>query len=375
VMRIAFQYRGHVVWEMKAGMGDVVIAPLYQLLKKRGVRFEFFRRVEGLDLSSDETSIARVRIARQVDLVVDEYDPLFDVQYPDGRVLPCFPSTPLLGQIRDGQRLEGVNLESKWSGWTDAGHAVLEAGRDFDQVVLGISLEGVRQLCPHFAEARTEAGPRWALLFDKMKTVQTQGQQLWMSRTLDQLGWLGGAVPVDAAPEPLDVWADRSTLLDVERWPRRGGPLSLQYLCGPLPGDWAARPATDPGVPAEAEAAVRRLTIAWLRRYGPVLWPKAVGLDGFDWSALYGEGEGEALLDAQYLRANVDPSERYVLSVAGSGHTRMDAGDSGFGNLVLTGDWTRTSWNAGCIEACALAGRNAARAVETARTRDRARTS
>ena len=170
---------------------------------------------------------------------------------------------------------------------------------------------------------------------------------------------------MDAAPEPLDVWADRSTLLDAERWIGACKPLSLQYMCGPLPGDWASRPASDHGVPAEAQAQVRQLTVAWLRRYATVLWPKATGLDGFDWDALFdaGNAEGESRLDAQYLRANIDPSERYVLSIAGSGHTRMDAGDSGFDNLVLTGDWTRTSWNAGCIEACALAGENAARAV------------
>ncbi len=39
-----FQYKGAFFWKMTAGMGDVVIAPLYQALRRRGVRFEFFHR-------------------------------------------------------------------------------------------------------------------------------------------------------------------------------------------------------------------------------------------------------------------------------------------------------------------------------------------
>jgi len=44
----------------------------------------------------------------------------------------------------------------------------------------------------------------------------------------------------------------------------------------------------------------------------------------------------------------------------------MPAGGSGYANLVLTGDWTRTSWNVGCIEAAAESGVNAAAAVAAA---------
>src|SRR6185503_2158075 len=72
---------------------------------------------------------------------------------------------------------------------------------------------------------------------------------------------------------------------------------------------------------------------------------------------------GEARLDAQYLRANVDPSELYVLSLPGTTKLRMAADGSGYRNLVLAGDWTRTSWNVGCIEAAAESGVNAAAAV------------
>ena len=37
-------YEGAFMWRMRAGMGDVVFAPLYLALGQRGVRFHFFSR-------------------------------------------------------------------------------------------------------------------------------------------------------------------------------------------------------------------------------------------------------------------------------------------------------------------------------------------
>ena len=47
-MRMFFTYRGALFWRMSAGMGDIVFAPLYQVLKQRGVRFEFFHRLRNV---------------------------------------------------------------------------------------------------------------------------------------------------------------------------------------------------------------------------------------------------------------------------------------------------------------------------------------
>jgi len=41
-VRMLFTYRGQVFWKMRAGMGDVVFTPFYEVLKKRGVTFKFF---------------------------------------------------------------------------------------------------------------------------------------------------------------------------------------------------------------------------------------------------------------------------------------------------------------------------------------------
>ena len=86
---------------------------------------------------------------------------------------------------------------------------------------------------------------------------------------------------------------------------------------------------------------------------------------GFAWDLLFDpqDRSGPDRLQSQYLRVNVDPSERYVASFPGTSRYRLRAGDSGFDNLYLAGDWVRTSINAGCVEAAVMAGMDAAAAI------------
>jgi uncharacterized protein with NAD-binding domain and iron-sulfur cluster len=60
-MRIFLDYKGAMFWMMRALMGDVVFAPLYQALRARGVRFRFFHRLDHLHLSPDARSVRAVR--------------------------------------------------------------------------------------------------------------------------------------------------------------------------------------------------------------------------------------------------------------------------------------------------------------------------
>ncbi len=61
-----FQYKGAFFWKMTAGMGDVVIAPIYQALRRRGVQFEFFHRVDSLHLDEHRLAIDAITMGRQV---------------------------------------------------------------------------------------------------------------------------------------------------------------------------------------------------------------------------------------------------------------------------------------------------------------------
>ena len=57
LLRLAFSYRGSIMYKMQAGMGDTVFTPLYEVLKRRGVRFEFFHDVKRLGLAHDAAMV------------------------------------------------------------------------------------------------------------------------------------------------------------------------------------------------------------------------------------------------------------------------------------------------------------------------------
>jgi uncharacterized protein with NAD-binding domain and iron-sulfur cluster len=199
--RIGMGYTGAFMWLMQAGMGDTIFAPLYQVLQRRGVKFQFFQRVTNLHVAGDE--LIEVEISRQVNLKVGEYDPLILV-----KDLPCWPSEPLYYQIVEGDILQRdkIDLESFYTPWQDTGDPLtLKAGQDFDCVVLGISLAALP-----FIAGELKSNAAWQTMIDNVKTVQTEGAQVWLDVSLDQVG---GAIPLSqwhCLPSPLDTWADAS---------------------------------------------------------------------------------------------------------------------------------------------------------------------
>jgi len=114
-MKMFFDYKGALFWKMRAGMGDVVFAPLYQALRERGVRFRFFHRLDHLRLAPDGRSVEEVDLARQVRVRGEEYAPLIRVGG-----LPVFPDRPNLSQLDAGQELLRYDLESHGCTWPDA---------------------------------------------------------------------------------------------------------------------------------------------------------------------------------------------------------------------------------------------------------------
>ena len=358
VIRMFLLYQGPLLHVMASGMGDAVIAPLYEVLVRRGVRFEFFCDVQKLGLTADGSRIARIEIARQADVTSGRYQPLIAVNS-----LPSWPTRPLYDQLVQGDELSarGVDLESHWSGWQPVGHTTLEAGRDFDDVVLGISLGGLRGICSELIEH----SPAWKAMIERIPTIPTQSMQVWFDATLGELGWDGAPRPSVGVPEPLSVWSEMSHTLARESWPIGKLPRGIIYLCGPLDDRAVREPHGDP--PAHARSVVRANAIQWFTRYAGWIWP-ASG-DGaskaIDWSRMSAPDGvvGPDRIDAQILRANIDPSERYVLSPHGTTALRLDSARSGFANLVLAGDWTRTVISAGCVEAATVSGMAASRAL------------
>jgi uncharacterized protein with NAD-binding domain and iron-sulfur cluster len=369
ILRTGFTYKGAVFWKMRAGMGDVVFAPLYEVLRRRGVRFEFFHRVDELEVepfapsrtSLDRHRVSRVRMTIQATPHAGIYTPLVDVGG-----LPCWPSAPRHDQLVEGERLarEDIDLECPWSAWPGVGAKVLERGRDFDDVIFGISLGAVAHLCPGLV-ARD---PAWRRMVDRVKTVATQAVQLWLEPTLEELGWRHPSPVLDAYDDPFNTWADMSFLLEREAWSGSRRPGTLAYLVGPLhEHEPPPPPGAATGFQARQVQAVRARVQGWLDRAATGIWPATarVGTRGFDTTKLFTEStdpRGEPLAD-QYARANVAGSERYVQSLRGSTRHRLFAAASGVASLYLAGDWLNTGINSGDVEAATIAGLQAARAV------------
>ncbi|HEX2525184.1 MAG TPA: NAD(P)-binding protein [Geminicoccus sp.] len=365
LLRMAWTYKGALFYKMQAGMGDVVFAPFYQVLKDRGVRFEFFQRVTDLHLSADKKRIERIGLCRQAVPKGDEYDPLVDVNG-----LPCWPSEPVYERLVDGEALRGLDLEAPWEP-VGTLHE-LRDGADFDEVVLGISIGSLPELTMELAAA----SPPWQRMLDKVQTVQTHALQLWLTQSPADLGWPAqvvrynpqanggpyGEPVVTSFDEPFDTWADMAHLLPHEAWPEPA-PRSIAYFCSPRPDE--AAPVRDGTAAAAALGSGRAAAKAWVENELPRLWPGLRGPNGFRWDLLHDpqNRSGAERMAAQYVRVNVAPSERYVLSVEGSLAHRLQAGQSGFANLYLAGDWTRNGINAGCVEAAVMSGLQAARAL------------
>ena len=364
-MRMAFTYRGSVYYRMQAGMGDTIFAPIYEVLKKRGVKFEFFHKVKNLRLDETKKNIAAIEIGVQATLRngAAEYEPLFDV-----KGLPCWPSKPFFEQLEQGQALQNrkIDLESYWTPWENVAEKTLVRGRDFDIVIQGISIGAL----PVIAKELLDVSQAWRDMTTHITACETQAFQLWFYPDLAGLGWpyWMKELPLSGTyKEPFDTWADMSDLIIRESWPDAHSPNNIAYLCGPImrkgPFQWDFN---DHSVPQKAYEAVKNGTLEYLRTLSPHLWPNASDRKGnFDFDLLVDteNNQGQARFDRQWFRANIDPSELYVLSETNSSKFRLKTDQSGFENLYITGDWIDNGLNAGCVEASVIAGKQTARAV------------
>jgi uncharacterized protein with NAD-binding domain and iron-sulfur cluster len=197
-------------------------------------------------------------------------------------------------------------------------------------------------------------------MLDGVSTVVTQAAQLWLDRTPTELGqgWESNSL-MSMFVEPIDTYCDMSHLLAGERWPARMDVRHIAYFCGVIPHGEVRDPAA-------AQAAVEQHTRGFLERHARRFWPDvATRREDFDWDRLVAPAgtAGVDRLRSQYLRVNHQPTERYVLTLAGSVASRLWPKDRVFENLVLAGDWTRNGFDAGCVEAAMTSGMLAAQAI------------
>jgi uncharacterized protein with NAD-binding domain and iron-sulfur cluster len=247
-------------------------------------------------------------------------------------------------------RSEGLSLESFWC-HESAGSVELERGRDFDLVILGISLGGLPDVCPELVKAR----PSWQQMVNGIPTIQTQSLQLWLKPQVWDLGWHFGPTVSISYVEPFDAWGEMSHLLPAESWAIGNQPGSIEYFCGAMPTSTTPPSEQLGSFPLQQKQQVISNAQQFLSVAIGSLWPAAANPGG---------GLREDLVVARYSRANIDPSERYVLSVPGSIALRLAPEASGFANLYLAGDWLAVRVSSGSVEAAMSAGIRTALAIQ-----------
>jgi uncharacterized protein with NAD-binding domain and iron-sulfur cluster len=311
--RFFFDHKGAIFWKMTAGMGDVVIAPLYEALRRRGVRFELSCEVERLELRPDRPDLAAVHLRRAPRRPGDGQLVRFDG-------IPCFTEADRASRPSTQQR------------------STLRLGEDVDTVVLAMSIGAI----PFVAPDLLATDERWATMCRTIGTVATRAAQVWFDESEADLGLANPGVTTSGWGPPFDTYASMSHLLDVEPWTDRPKPRGLAYLCGVLPD----------GGP-ERDGTVDEDLAHYLREGVERVLPRSHDRDGLR----------SGIVADTFTTRPTHASDRYVQSLPGTRADRLGAGGSGVTGLVLAGDWTRTGLDAGCIEAAVISGIQAANVV------------
>lgn len=373
---MTFTYMGEFIQLFEAGSGETLIAPMHEVLVKRGVKFAFFHTVTDIRCDKNAKTITEfdVDVQATVKKGALKYDPYVEV-----KGLNCWPDRPLYKQLKEGDALKasGADLESFWCDWAPIERKTLKCGEDFDQVIIGISVGGVKHLTKSLEKSK-----KWKAMLGHSVTVATQAMQIWLNKTPWDLGWNGYTNEYDDyllsanfMTQP-NGQGDFTKYIDYEDWPKNHTPKSLLLLCGTLPFYHEIDGTEGADFPRRLAEQVKHQSIQFLQSNGGSM------LDGSTVSVQKGYGDpfsmdfdllhsldpndkkkGVERFNDQYWRVNVNPSDNYVSTPPESTKYRLYANDTGFKNLSIAGDWTNNGLNVGSMEGSVRSGLLAAEAI------------
>jgi uncharacterized protein with NAD-binding domain and iron-sulfur cluster len=352
LLKLVTDYQRAVFFEMTTGMGEAVFAPMYEVLKARGVTIELFAKVK--DATMTGGSVDTVSYARQATVLAgdDSYDPIEMVG-----TVPCFRQHP------DPAQLDPASPALAEDPYADSSTAqvgpdrVLTVGTDFDWVVCALP-------APVTARVFTAAPASSALAkVGAIPTVATLHLQTWMDDHRHINGWHWNASVLGGFEQPLNSMQENTRLLGVETWPM-SGPKSLLYCSGPFGGGWS----TDPEDPA-ARTAARSAALAEAKTFAenelPKVFPAAVdsGTGKLDLDRLHAPWTPADPFADQYVTGNIDRSARYVLCVPGGLADRPEPEGEPSTNLKLAGDWTKNGIDIPSMEGTCVSAIRAAASI------------
>jgi uncharacterized protein with NAD-binding domain and iron-sulfur cluster len=342
LLKLAFQYEVAPYFAMAAGMGECVFAPLYEVLKSRGVRFEFFAKVKELRIEAGRATLVRYGRQATVKGGPFAYEPLFKT-----RDIPAWKPVPDTAQLSDDP-LGGADPYSDATTAQVGPDATLSVDADFDWVVCALPAPVTASVLRGHEDISDLAR------IANIPTVATLHLQTWFTKKTQALGWPHDASVLGGFPQPLNSMHVRDQFLGIESWPPPA-PKGLLYLSGPFGPGWD----TDS---SDQNARDRAAKDAALQARSFVSTELGKALPRFSLGDLYAPHSPSDPMADQYIRANIDKSARYVLCVPGGLANRPGAEPAGVSNLRLAGDWTKNGIDIPCIEGTVV---SALRATQT----------
>ncbi len=356
--------------------GRTIFTPYYDALRKLGVDIHFFNVLVGLETTGTgkDRAVSALRFQRQADVITadGQYNPLvapIRVDEPiDAHVLDwpmhvdLDPASTQIANVTPG-----IDFYDRWQFVDDPSrqyevHQKASAPTDpnaFDECVLAIPLATLPLLeCDLLKD-----DPRWKQMLS-VAGVQTRSVQLWLEEPPADLygGPQRGLSTCFEQPEP--SYGDFTHLGKHEGWPAGAEPGVAAYLCGCLPPEVKApdiSPATK-DYPASALEDFKAEMAVWLDEHAEKFFDRNPDELSFEDRLVGGS------YDAQYYVAAVQPSDLYYISEPNMTQARLRQAETGVRHLLVAGDWTRTDWNAGCVEAATQSGMMAAHAISGAIT-------
>ncbi len=407
LLRLLGGYQDHFGYRMASSMGEVVIAPLFDLLRSRGVHFAFFRDLRAIHLD-DHGGLASIELHRQADVDVDAWDPFAWTGSPAKRHWSIEPDWAAIGL--DPAVVGADALENGMTPTPGEGRQVLRLGSDVDQVILAVPAPVLAD--PGLRQELSKV-PAWRDMFDHSASVATVAFQVWSDAQPslpEALNERFGSAIVSSYDQPFSTYCQMDQLAAVEQW-TGPNPMRIAYGCGVWHDDGFDRldvrradrgaAPTAAGLRGEqlqrlelvqrlAAASLQRLSILpdppsgggrVLRRRrlpvpppadpssaGPALAPFLVRTQapGPGGDASNRSSEGDAAGGEQHnlwVRLNDAAAQRYVTTPPTNPWFRIDPANTAIAGLYAAGDWTSSLIDGGCVEATVISALLAVRGL------------
>ena len=348
-------------FNQQSALGDRIFAPFYEVLRKRGVTFKFFHKVEELNLDENNPNlIEQIKITKQVDLIHEQYSPLITV-----KGLPSWPNEPKYEEITKEQakllQKHDIDLESFWTLWPSIfedtfnkplPHIVLERGKDFDIVISGLPVGSI----PHVGSELLEVSPALRDTVQHVGRIPSLQVQLYLDVPREKIK----APYYNRLFDPEETYyvlgyADPNLLY--EDWESQGAhPQICQYI---------TFIKTVEEIPYNCRQNNKQFAISNSEIVLKRAWPKAYLNDHFNWNLLTDPENrtGVERFDAQFWQCNLNPSDLYTQVLTNTSKYRITTDGAGFNNIYFTGDWIQNGLNLGMVEGAVTSGLLTSKAI------------